>query len=87
VELSWLISGILREFDLPDLVAALAPRRCSLLNAVGPLGEILPESVLRMRFKDAIDLYTRLAAPQRIQFLVQSEKAPSATLLNWLENP
>lgn len=87
VELSWLVYGILREFDLPDLVAAVAPRRCSLLNTVGPLGEILPESVLHRHFQDAFNLYARLAAPGQIQFLVQPEKAPSAALLNWLENP
>jgi len=60
--LTWFVPGILREFDLPDLIAASAPRPFWVLNAVGPNNELLSESDLSERFKPATGSYSDLDA-------------------------
>ncbi len=84
VELSWLVPGILRAFDLPDLAACLAPRPVWLLNTVGARNEILSESLLEARFKDAIHCYSTVGASQDFRMLVQPGEERSETLRNWL---
>jgi hypothetical protein len=86
VELSWLVPGVLRAFDLPQLVATLAPRPCSLLNAAGPEGETLPESLLRERYKAALDSYSGRGAPDKFRLVTQPEGERARLLLNWIEN-
>ena len=46
-----IVPGALRDFDLPDLVAALAPRPVWLVNTVDPLGDRLPVSEVRSAYK------------------------------------
>jgi hypothetical protein len=45
--------GLLREFDLPELCAAVAPRPVWLLNSLGPQGEPLPASDARQAYRNA----------------------------------
>jgi cephalosporin-C deacetylase-like acetyl esterase len=85
-ELSWLVPGVLRAFDLPQLVATLAPRPCSLLNAAGPDGETLPESLLRERYKAALDSYSGRGAPDKFRLVIEPEGERARLLLNWIEN-
>jgi cephalosporin-C deacetylase-like acetyl esterase len=82
--LSWFVFGFLRAFDLPDLVAGLVPRRCWLLNAAGPRGDVLPESEVRARFKLALNIYYRRAAEAQLRFLVQPDYEWSAVASEWL---
>jgi dienelactone hydrolase len=84
-ELSWLVPGILRNLDMPDLIAVLAPRKCTLVNTVGPTGEILSESLLHTRFQIAIDSYSAVA-PGQLRFVVHPTEATSEILLDGLEN-
>ena len=83
--LSWFVPGLLRRFDLPDLVAALAPRACWLLDAVDPRGEVLAKSVLQARFEVALKSYSKLTATGQLQFVVENEKRRSPTILSWLK--
>jgi cephalosporin-C deacetylase-like acetyl esterase len=86
VELSWLVPGLLRNFDLPDLVATLAPRRCFLLNALNARGDILPESIMQTRFKIARDCYASMGSPNQLQFIIRAVEPRSQLLLNWLKD-
>lgn len=86
VELSWLVPGLLRDFDLPDLIATLAPRRCTLLNALDAHGDVLPESVMQTRFRVAMDLYSRVGSAKELQFITMQEEPKSQVLLSWLQN-
>jgi hypothetical protein len=86
LNLSWFVFGILREFDLPDLVASLAPRRCWLLNTTGPRGEALSKSALEDRYKTARDSYSRLGVRDQLRFLVQPDWELTNSLVRWLEH-
>lgn len=46
LRLCWFLLGTRREFDFPDLLASLAPRRCWLLNAAAVHRETLAESTM-----------------------------------------
>jgi len=85
IALSWFVSGILRAFDLPDLVAALAPRPCMLLNSTGPRGEGLPLLTLEAKHENARDLYSKVKANDRLKLLVQPDGEFEDTLLEWLK--
>ncbi len=41
------IPGVLKQFDLPDLLASLAPRKAVLVNPVNPLGNRLRPAAAR----------------------------------------
>jgi cephalosporin-C deacetylase-like acetyl esterase len=85
IALSWFVFGLLREFDLPDLVAALAPRPCLLLNPTGPDGEGLPMLTLETKYQNAGDLYSKARASGRLKLLVQSDLEFQEALLEWLK--
>jgi len=86
LNLSWFVFGILRELDLPDLVASLAPRPCWLLNSTGPRGEALSMSAIEDRYKTARDSYARLGAGDQLRFLVQPDLELTNSLVKWLEH-
>jgi hypothetical protein len=82
--LSSFLFGILREFDLPELIAALAPRPCHLLNPQSPQGEGLPVSVLRQRHSVALEHYARQGAEGKLRFLVQPDQDFEDSLVAWV---
>jgi len=84
IELSWLVPGILKEFDVPDLATVLAPRRLSLLNAVGPRGEVLSKSDLRAKFKSAIEAYSQAGASENLSLESQPVEPLSGSFSKWL---
>lgn len=77
--LDWFVPGILRRFDLPDLVAAMSPRPCWLLNAVGAGGETLPESRIRQIYGRSIG-----AGSGHVRILAEPERAAEQVYLDWL---
>ena len=46
-----IVPSALKYFDLPDVVAALAPRRVAIFNGVNPLGQEVTLSRLRQEYK------------------------------------
>ncbi len=84
--LSWFVDGFLREFDLPDLVGTLAPRRCWLLNAAGARGDTLPEETMQKGYRTAVDRYSVAARPGALQFLVRPKKDSTSAVISWLES-
>jgi cephalosporin-C deacetylase-like acetyl esterase len=82
--LPWFVSGILREMDLPYLVAALAPRPCWLLNATGPKGETLSISQVKAGYKASLDFYSRAGRGSQLRFLVQPDGEIGKVFLSWL---
>src|SRR5579862_2385454 len=86
IALAWLVFGILREFDLPDLAAALAPRACLLLNPTGPLEETLSLQAIEAKYRNAMDVYSKADAGDRLKLLVQPDGEFRNALLDWLKN-
>lgn len=84
--LTWFVFGILRHFDLPDIIGASAPRPCWLLNVVGPTNEVLSRTDSVMRFSPAIESYSRLSASSRLRLLVEPKEKRMEVVANWLQN-
>ncbi|HKT11669.1 MAG TPA: acetylxylan esterase [Terriglobia bacterium] len=83
--LTWFAYGILRHFDLPDIVGALAPRPCSLLNAANAQGEPLPGTQLSAIYGHAREAYQQSGAGEKLQLLVWADAERSKVLDNWLK--
>lgn len=62
-----ILPGTLSAYDLPDLVAALAPRPVSLVNARSPLGQALSITDMQASYKYAMEAYSSAGAPERFQ--------------------
>lgn len=59
---SLLLPGALQDFDLPDLVASLAPRPLILLDPIDPLSRKLPRVEQKTIFQSVFDQYNRAKA-------------------------
>ncbi|MGB8479729.1 MAG: acetylxylan esterase [Acidobacteriaceae bacterium] len=84
LQLAYFLPGILRSFDLPQIVAALGPRPCWILNGVDANGQILSETSMR-------EIYTRhlggeTPANSDIRISVKPERDPQETYLEWLKS-
>ncbi|HTV55976.1 MAG TPA: acetylxylan esterase [Terriglobia bacterium] len=80
--LAWFVPGILRKFDLPELVAALSPRPCWLLNAVGSQGEVLAESSIRQSYRQRLG--DRAPFPGNLRLVIQPDQDAEQVYLEWL---
>ena len=84
--LTWFLYGILRHFDLPDLVAALAPKSCWILNANNAEGSPLPETKLATIYHPALQVYEQGGVGKRLRLLVRADGEKQKVLDNWLES-
>jgi cephalosporin-C deacetylase-like acetyl esterase len=82
LHLDWFVPGILRRFDIPELVSALTPRRCSLLNAVDAQDQVLPESLVLNIYDQAVG--TKSALPSHVRVSVEPEQNAEDFYLQWL---
>jgi cephalosporin-C deacetylase-like acetyl esterase len=82
--LEWFVSGFLRKLDLPDAVAAIAPRPFWTFNPVGPQDNVLPESDAIMRLKPAEASYSMLGVSKQFQISIEPEEKKMKVLLKWL---
>ena len=64
------IPGVLKEYDLPDLVAALSPRAVWITDARDPLGKRVGLAELRKVYARSIDAFTAMGAPGSIRIAV-----------------
>ena len=85
--LTWFLYGVLKHFDLPDLVGALAPRRCWLLNTTNEQAERLAESEVSKIYQDALDAFERNTADGELRILVQSDSNKQNLLDKWIITP
>ena len=84
LQLAWFVPGILRQFDLPQIAAAMSPRPCWILNGVDANGQVLSETSLRNQ-------YTRqpsgeVAANKNVRILIGPEGDPQDCYLRWLKS-
>ncbi len=83
VKLGWFVPGILRNFDVADLVVRLSPRPCWIMNGSGPSGQILSEPSVREQYRNRLD---QGSSPNNVRFLVSSEHDAQEHYLDWLRN-
>lgn len=84
--LTWYVPGILREFDLPNVAAAVAPRPLWMVNVVDARGEIVPDLAARAGYEVTLDTYSRLNASEKLRFFVISEEEKLQVIRNWLRS-
>lgn len=84
LRLGWFVFGILRQLDMPDLVAAVAPRACWMVNAVGADGKPLPKLAMENRYQEARNLYSALGVEQRLRIVVRPDQERATLLADWL---
>ncbi len=83
--LPWFAYGILKHFDLPDIVGALAPRPCWLLNATNASGEPWPQTKLSAIYRHALETYKRSGTGEGLRLLVRRDDERAEVLDNWLK--
>lgn len=80
------VPSVLRYFDTPDVVAAIAPRHVLILNGVNPLGQKSTTEHLRNEYAAPLNVYKAQSAASALQIsVVNEEEQPfSAVLREWL---
>ena len=61
--------GALKFYDLPDLVASLAPRKISIVSGTDPLGHDLPADAVRKEYGRAVEAYRKMGMVEAIRIL------------------
>jgi cephalosporin-C deacetylase-like acetyl esterase len=83
--LTWFLYGILKHFDLDDMVAALAPRPCWILNANNAEGRPWPETKLATIYHRALQVYKQGGLGEGLRLLVRADDERQKALDSWLE--
>lgn len=65
------VPGVLKAYDLPDLVAALAPRPVWLVDAVDPLGKPVPLEETRKQYSSSIEAFKVARAETALHILTE----------------
>lgn len=68
------IPSALKHFDLPDVVAAIAPRRVILSNASNPLGQTLTRSQAAHEYTTALSAYKSAGAADSLRITTRNEE-------------
>jgi hypothetical protein len=74
VPLESIVPGVLREVDLPDLVAALAPREVVLERPADGRGRLVPEAAAKTIYAPVLRAYGEAASQDRVQFFDEPPK-------------
>ena len=61
-----LVPGALKVYDLPDLVAAMAPRPVWIVDAVDPVGQPVGVEDVRRDYSRSLEAYQAVGAPTAI---------------------
>jgi hypothetical protein len=69
-----IMPGMLRDADLPDLVALLAPREVTLEGLVDGRGRLVPALSARAAYESAFGAYTDASAASRLQIVEPQPK-------------
>jgi hypothetical protein len=71
------VPGVLKAYDLPDLVAAIAPRPVILLNVRSPLGDVMLLSEARKQYQTVVEAYGARREAFRVELRSPSEPVHS----------
>jgi acetyl esterase/lipase len=70
------VPGILQDFDLPDLAAAIAPRPLWIVDARTPAGALVPLARARAEYAPVADGYARAGRPDALEVRLRPEAWP-----------
>lgn len=72
------VPGILGQYDLPDLAAALAPRPVRIVNAVSPTGRLLLRKEVSLEYEYTAKAFAAAGAADKFQVTLRREGEPIA---------
>ncbi len=78
------LPGVLRRFDMPDLVAHLNDRRILLLNARSPMDFLHARETVTQAYAPAAIAFQRAARPEAFQIRKESEDQRNKVYREWL---
>jgi cephalosporin-C deacetylase-like acetyl esterase len=82
------VPGILKDFDLPDLAAAVAPRPVWIVDPRTPTGALVPVDRARREYESATRAYQERGRDQSFRVLHRPEGWPlEKVYADWLEGP
>jgi hypothetical protein len=74
------VPAALKFYDLPDLVATLAPRKVSIVSGTDPLGHELPAKEARKEYSRAVEAYRHMGMERAIHILDRSTGEDTTTM-------
>jgi hypothetical protein len=81
------VVGVLNSFDLPELVAAVAPRPVSIVDAADALGHRLDMAAVRAEYEPAARVFQAAGAAKSLQMAHRRPNAPfSKTYEGWINS-
>lgn len=80
-----LVPGALLSYDLPDLMASLAPRKLLLLNTTNGNGDKMEQSAISKELNSVNSQYTRTKALNNLSVLSQEVSSPTALYSDWIK--
>jgi hypothetical protein len=85
LDFSWFLYGVLKHFDIPDLLGLLSPRQCWILNATNSQGEPLPQSEISSLYDRPAKIFEQFDARGKFKFLISPEQEKGKVLRAWLQ--
>jgi len=83
-DFAYAVPGALTAYDLPDLLACLAPRRVLLIDPQDQLLHSASEDLIEQELSFSRKIYTSLGAKQKLNVLTQNS-ADISSILHWLK--
>jgi cephalosporin-C deacetylase-like acetyl esterase len=74
------VPGVLKFYDLPDLVATLAPRKVSIVSGADPVGHELPANAVRKEYSRAVEAYRQMGMERAIHIRDRSPGEDTTTI-------
>ena len=78
----WFVPGILREFDLPQMVAGFGSRPCWMMNGTDATGRILAEDSIREQIHG---VHQESDGQRSLRVVVEAEGDPQRIYAEWLQ--
>ena len=76
------VPGALKFYDLPDLVAVVAPREVSIVSATDPLGHELPANAVQKEYSRAVEAYRQMGMERAIHIRNRSAGEDTITTIH-----
>jgi len=83
----FIVAGAIKEYDLPDLIAGLTPRKVLIMMPLSASGTSMDEETMRefMKFPQRSFASAGVADNLEIVHKLEEHETPSQRLLNWLK--
>lgn len=82
-----MVGGALTAYDLPDLIASLAPRKVALLNLSDQMKQPASDELLEQSLAFPRSAYVLRQAADRIKILTTGDDHSLAEVLDWCLQP